>query len=213
MRALACVLMLAAVSACTGTEPRGGVGHTHTTAGKLTGLLLVASPKMPDPRFARTVIFIVRHDDAGAMGFVVNRPIGAGPAAKLLQGAEKSADETEDPGEVDGDGQIRVHYGGPVRPGKGFVIHSSDYGGDDTIAVTDAVSLTANKKILRDIAGGKGPRRGFMAMGYAGWSPGQLENEIRRKEWVTVTADEKLVLDKDFGSKWRRALSRLGIDL
>ncbi len=198
--ALAGLLMLVAVSACADAEPRGEVARPPAAAGKLTGLLLVASPKMPDSRFARTVILIVRHDNDGAMGFVVNRPIGAGPAAKLSRGSE-------------GDGQIRIHYGGPVEPGKGFVIHSSDYGGGDTVAVTDAVSMTANEEILRDIADGKGPRLGFMAMGYAGWSPGQLENEIRRKDWVTVTADEKLILDMDFKSKWRRALSRRGIDL
>ncbi len=201
------IAALLAIASCGGGERSVALSHAPALPGKLTGRLLVASPKMPDPRFAKTVILIVRHDDHGAMGFVINRPIGTGPAAKLLRRLKR------DSGDIAGDGRIRLHYGGPVQPARGFVLHSSDYARDGTVIVTDDVSMTANYEILRAIATGNGPRQGFMAMGFAGWSAGQLEREIGSRDWVTVATDRKLVFDLDMPSKWRRALAKQGIDL
>ena len=191
-------------SACTSSaeDGKGGAGVTG-----LAGQLLVAAPSMPDPRFAKTVIFMVRHDQNGAMGLVVNRVLGVGSAARLLEGAGIGAKG------IGGNAKVRVHYGGPVAPGRGFVLHSGEYAEDNTVAVTDKVSMTSAVKVLTAIAKGKGPNQGFLAVGYAGWAPGQLEGEIARKDWVVVPSDDRLVFDADMATKWRRAMDRHGIEL
>ncbi len=191
-------------SACASSAEQENIGANPNS---LAGQLLVAVPGMPDPRFARTVIFMVRHDRDGAMGLVVNRVLGVGSAAKLLEGAGI------DTKEVDSDAKVRVHYGGPVEPRRGFVLHSGDYAEEGTLEVTDRVSLTAAAQILHAIAKGKGPNRGFLAVGYAGWSPGQLESELARKDWLVVPSDGRLVFDAHMATKWRRAMSRHGIEL
>ena len=180
---------------------------TQSAAGRLAGWLLVAAPGMPDPRFARTVIFMLQHNDGGALGLIVNRPIAVEPASKVLKrldGKDRS---------IEAGRRVRIHYGGPVQPARGFFVHSSDYAGTGTVAVTGRVSVTGPLVILRALAGGKGPTKGFLALGYAGWAPGQLENEIRRKDWVTVPPDHRLVFDGDKPSAWKRALDRRGTDL
>ncbi len=182
-------------------------GPAPTTSGKLVGRLLVAAPRMRDPWFARTVIFLVHHDDRGAMGLIVNRPIAVEPASKLL---ERMVGKVQS---VDDGREIRIHYGGPVRPSQGIFIHSNDYSGKGTVKVTEQVSLTSNHDILRAMAKGKGPTKGFLAMGYAGWGPGQLENEILRKDWVTVLPDDRIVFDDDMQSKWQRAMDKRSVDL
>ena len=173
----------------------------------LTGKLLVAAPSMPDPRFAETVIFMVRHDRHGAMGLVVNRVIGSGSAARLLEGADINAEN------LDADAMVRVHYGGPVEPRRGFVLHSNDYSEEGTLEVTNHVSITAAAQILHAMAKGKGPNQGFLAVGYASWSSGQLESELARTDWLVVPSDDQLVFDTEFATKWRRAMSRHGIVL
>jgi len=182
-------------------------GPASPSFGKLAGRLLVAAPKMPDPRFARTVIFMVRHDDYGAMGLIVNRPIATESASTLMERLGGKGPS------VDGDRKIRIHFGGPVRLSKGMFLHSSDYAEAGTIKVTDRVSVTNNPEILRDLANGVGPSKGFLVMGFAGWGPGQLETEMRRKDWVVVKSDSRLVFDDDMESKWRRAMDKLGVDL
>ncbi len=201
--ALAVLTSACASSAQDGAKDRN-VGADPKS---LAGQLLVAAPGMPDPRFAKTVIFMVRHDRNGAMGLVVNRVIGLGSAARLLEGAGIGAED------VDRDATVRVHYGGPVEPRRGFVLHTSDYAEESTVAVTDRVSITAAEHMLHAIAKGKGPNRGFFAVGYAGWAPGQLEGELARKDWVVVPADDSLVFDTNMATKWRRAMDRHGIEL
>jgi len=200
-------LALLLLSSCSPTVPEKKTYTPAAASERLTGWLLVASPTMPDPRFAKTVIFVVRHNGNGAMGLVVNRPIAMSPPAKLRKRAVPGV-----AGPVIGR-QIRVHYGGPVQPTRGFVLHSSDYAQDGTVPITKTVSMTANREILKAITTGDGPRRGFIAMGYAGWSAGQLESEIRRRDWVVVSSDAGLVFDRDARSKWRRAMDRRGVDL
>jgi putative transcriptional regulator len=199
--------MLAATLAATACAPvtPAAEGPARAVAEGIAGRLLVAAADMPDPRFARSVIFVVRHDDNGAMGLVVNHAIGSSSVAKLLEGSGIDAG--------DGDGKVRIHYGGPVQPERGLVLHTPDFAIEGTVAITDGVSITANPRILRSIAAGKGPRQSLFALGYAGWAPGQLERELERKDWVVVPSDGKLVFDTDMGAKWRRAMARHGIDL
>jgi putative transcriptional regulator len=197
------------VGSCTTSEnePQPIAQASATTTKSLTGWLLVATPKMSDPRFARTVIYIVRHDEDGAMGFVVNRVLGREAVLKILSKAE--------PGDLEAAKTpvVPIHYGGPVQPTRGFVLHTADYATEATIAVTPNVSLTANREILTAIAHGRGPKRSLIAVGYAGWGPGQLEAEIERRDWVVVPADNDIVFDRDFRTKWRRAFDLRGIDL
>ena len=211
-RLLACAVAAAALSggtaAATAADTRTPPpSPTSQPGGRLAGWLLVAAPGMPDPRFAGTVVFMLRHSEDGAMGLIVNRPIAVEPASKVL---ERILGETE-PDEPGRD--VRIQYGGPVEPTRGFFMHSGDYSGDRTVAVTDRVSLTSSPDVLRALARGKGPAKGFLAMGYAGWGPGQLEREIRRNDWVSVYPDDGIVFDEDVESKWRRAMDRRGADL
>ena len=181
------------------------VSDHEPSEGYLTGQLLIAMPTMRDKRFERTVIYMCAHNSDGAMGLVVNRLVGSVTFPDLLRQLGVDAPEVKQ--------EIRVHFGGPVESGRGFVLHSMDYQHDSTLQVAGEVSLTATVDILQDIAKGDGPRRSLLALGYAGWGPGQLDTEIQANGWLTVAADEGLVFDDDLESKWERAIGKLGIDL
>src|SRR4051812_24750945 len=142
-----------------------------STNGYLTGQLLVAMPAMRDPRFTRTVIYICAHTADGALGLVVNRLVGSITFPDLL--AQLGID-SKGRGE-----EIRVHFGGPVETGRGFVLPPADSLDNGTLKVSSSIALTASLDILRDIAGGGGPRQSLLALGYAGWGPGQLDAEIQ----------------------------------
>jgi putative transcriptional regulator len=172
----------------------------------VAGRLLVATEDLADPNFYHTVVYIVQHDGGGAMGLVLNRVLGKGPIGELLESLDLD-------GEVDPAAEIEVHFGGPVESGRGFVLHSPDYDGEDTVVLSDLVALTSSLDVLRAIAAGKGPKRSLLALGYAGWAPGQLEAEIAAGAWEVVLPDEELLFDDHTESKWRRALDRRGIDL
>ena len=172
--------------------------------GYLTGQLLIAMPAMRDSRFARTVIYMCAHNSDGAMGLVINRLVGSVTFPDLLQQLGVDTAGAND--------EIRVHFGGPVEPGRGFVLHSGDYQHDSTLQVASEVLLTATVEILRDIALGQGPQRSLLALGYAGWGPGQLDSEIQANGWLHVEADTGLVFDDDLSDKWERAIGKLGID-
>jgi len=178
------------------------VGMSH---GYLTGKCLVAMPGMSDPRFVRSVIYLCAHTAEGAMGLVINRAIPDFSFPELLDQLSISSTPLCD--------QIVVQFGGPVESQRGFVLHTADYVHDGTLVVDDSVALTATLEVLRDIAGGTGPRHTLMALGYAGWSPGQLDDELRRNVWLTVDSDEELVFAGDLDGKYERALGRLGVDL
>ena len=152
-------------------------------ASSLAGQLLVAMPQMGDPRFARSVIYLCAHsDDAGAMGLVINKVVGS------LTMAELFGQLAIDPGSLDKTSP--VHFGGPVEPGRGFVLHSGDYREEATMPVAGNISVTATLEILRAIGEGRGPRHSLFALGYAGWAPGQLDAEIQANGWLSVAADE-----------------------
>ena len=173
--------------------------------GYLTGQLIVAMPTMADPRFARSVIYMCVHNADGAMGLVINKPFESLTFSQLLNQLDMDLSSGSD--------DIRVHFGGPVESGRGFVLHSSEYEQSGTIMVDDGVGLTATVDILRDIAGGNGPRQSLLALGYAGWGAGQLDGEIQQNAWLHVAPDESLVFDDDLETKWERSFGKIGIDL
>lgn len=170
----------------------------------LTGQLLVAMPQMRDPRFARSVIYMCAHSADGAMGLVVNRRVGSITFDDLLKQLNIGPNKRND--------EIRVHFGGPVEQGRGFVLHSSDYLQSGSLRVDDHVALTATLDILKEMAAGGGPRKSLLALGYAGWGPGQLDAEIQANGWLSVSSDEALVFDADLDHKWERAIGKIGID-
>jgi putative transcriptional regulator len=172
--------------------------------GHLDGKLLIAMPAMGDPRFERAVIYMCAHSPEGAMGLIVNKPAPELNFADLLEQLEMEVPETSR--------QIRVHFGGPVEHGRGFVLHSRDYdNAETTLHVDDQIGMTATLDILEDISKGSGPANCLLALGYAGWAPGQLEGEIQANGWLTCDATPDLVFDRSDAEKWEAALASLGI--
>ena len=172
--------------------------------GYLTGQLIVAMPGMGDPRFDKSVIYLCAHSEEGAMGLVINREIEELTFPDLLEQLDIEPAPSATP--------IRVQFGGPVESSRGFVLHSPDYLQDSTLVVDDGMALTATVDILRAIADGSGPTSRLLALGYAGWGPGQLDSEIKDNGWLHVEADGDLVFNTDLGSKWDRAMTKIGID-
>ncbi|MEN9409034.1 MAG: hypothetical protein RL216_1008 [Pseudomonadota bacterium] len=172
---------------------------------ELDGKLLVAMPGMGDPRFEKSVILMCAHSAEGAMGLIVNRPTPDLSFANLLEQLSiPRAPEGRD---------IRVHFGGPVERGRGFVLHSADYkGGPATMKIEGGYGMTATLDILEALARGEGPSRAILALGYSGWGPGQVEAEIKANGWLVVDAAADLVFSADDAGKWTGALKRLGID-
>jgi putative transcriptional regulator len=171
----------------------------------LEGKLLIALPGMSDERFAQTVIYMCAHSANGAMGIVINKPIPGLSFSGLMEQLEIETPQAFD--------DFPILFGGPVDNRRGFVLHSSDYdSADATLPVTEDISLTATLDILRAIAEGAGPKRSILALGYAGWGPGQVETEFQDNGWLHCDADPTIVFDLEPDHKWRAALQRLGID-
>jgi putative transcriptional regulator len=169
-------------------------------------------PIMSDPRFARSVIYICAHSEDGAMGLVINQRASHISFPDLLSKLNIVPAHLE--GSVaEGVRGMSIHVGGPVETGRGFVLHSSDYFvNDSTLPIEDGVCLTATIDILKAIAAGNGPNRAILALGYAGWSPGQLESEIQANGWLNCPADPELIFNTDIESKYTRAMAKIGID-
>jgi putative transcriptional regulator len=168
---------------------------------------------MSDRRFARSVIYLCAHSEEGAMGLIINQRANHISAPDLLErlGIQARSRDDEISSEVL---SLAVHVGGPVEAGRGFVLHSGDYFADDsTLAIENNVCLTATIEILKAIAQGKGPARALLALGYSGWSPGQLESEIQANGWLHCPADMDLIFDPDLENKYSRAMAKIGIDL
>jgi putative transcriptional regulator len=187
--------------------------RNHAVRGTLDGQMLLAMPSMPDARFARSVIYMCAHSSEGAMGFIVNQKAPDLKMRDLLVQLEV----------VQPDQAIRlpprlssshVLRGGPVETSRGFVLHSADFFAENaTINVDDGLCLTATLDVLRALAHGHGPRRAVLALGYAMWSPGQLEREMQGNNWLHCPGDHGLVFDRDLDSKYSRALETIGVDL
>jgi len=176
----------------------------------LTGQLLVAMPQMQDPRFARSVVYMCAYsEEAGAMGLVINKTIDALTLDELYAHLKIEAVRQE----TLANRPRPVHFGGPVDPGRGFVLHSDDYREEATLDIAGGFAMTTTIDILRAIGKGEGPRQSLLALGYAGWAPGQLDAEIQANGWLSVAADAGLVFEDADDSKWQRALKKLGVDL
>ena len=170
----------------------------------VTGQLLIAMPGMRDERFAKSVIYMCAHTEEGAMGLVLNQRLDSLTFAELISQLELDEKHLSR--------DVPVHFGGPVESGRGFVLHTSDYQQDATLEVLNGVALTASVEILKAIAQGKGPQKSLLALGYAGWGPGQLDMEIKANGWLQVPSDSEIIFDIEPDTKWERAIQRLGID-
>jgi putative transcriptional regulator len=190
-----------------------GIGDNSADGrGYLDGQILIAMPVMDDPRFERSVIYLCAHSPEGAMGIIVNRPAGSIDFPGLLVQLDiiKKAEQIKLPENAE---TMKVLRGGPVETGRGFVLHSSDFFIEDaTLQIDDGICLTATVDILKAIAKGSGPKHAILALGYAGWAAGQLENEIQHNGWLHCDADPDLIFGADSDEKYLRALRKIGID-
>ena len=181
--------------------------------GYLDGQMLIAMPAMGDERFSRSVIYVCAHSTEGAMGIVVNQAAANINFPDLLVQLEviPAVDRIELPTRAEG---VKVLKGGPVETGRGFVLHSADYFIENsTLPIDEGICLTATVDILKAIARGNGPESAILALGYAGWAPGQLESEIQGNGWLHCAADSELIFGADIDRKYDKALRKLGIDL
>ena len=185
-------------------SPIDNLTDVTDAAGYLTGHVLVAMPQMEDPRFTRSVVYICAHTPDGAMGLVINKLVDSVTFPDLLEQLD-----LESTNENDG---IHVHFGGPVETGRGFVLHSADYVQDATLVINEQVALTATVDILKAMADGNGPNSSLLALGYAGWAPGQLDEEIQANGWLTLEADDDLIFGSKLESRWELAMAKMGID-
>ena len=174
-------------------------------ASDLSGRLLVAMPAMGDARFIQSVVLVCAHSEQGAMGLIVNKPAPEIDVTDLLKQLEIEVTPEARP--------ICVHFGGPVECGRGFVLHSTDYAANaSTLQIDDAFGMTATLDILQDLARGHGPGSAILALGYAGWGPGQLEEEIKQNGWLICDASCEIVFGAADDAKWQAALKSLGVD-
>jgi putative transcriptional regulator len=180
-------------------------GWAAATESSTQGRLLVASPRMTDPNFARTVVYMVAHDGDGAFGLVVNRAFGEGSLAALLAvfGLERTA----------ATGDVRLHYGGPVQLERGFVLHSRDWEGESTVDIGQELALSIGPDVIEAIAAGDGPARRLVLLGYAGWGPGQLDSEIAREDWLIAPVDDDALFAADPAGVYEAVLKRAGLAL
>ena len=185
---LACLLLLSGAPIAAEIE------------GDFAGQLLVATEEMTDPRFAETVIYMVKHDRDGTLGLVINRPLAKGPVDDLLKGFGAAAKGSER--------EAVIHYGGPVSSLQGFVLHSDDVKLESSTKAKDGIAMTSDIKMIEAIAAGKGPRQFLIMLGYAGWAPGQLEAEIKNNAWFVIPADRSLIFGNDAEKKWHQAMDR-----
>lgn len=198
-----CVRRLSILVVASAALAFSTVAEAQTSYG---GKLLVASPDMPDSRFAEAVIYVCRHDDGGTFGLVLNRPSGSMPLAKLMAslGMDRAAEAQ---------GSIEVRRGGPVDVGTVYLLHSADFSSKGEICRSAEASVSSSPDVLQALASGGGPVRTMLFLGYAGWEPDQLEDEIAHGGWDVVSADAKFVFDTAAEDMWRRARERRSLDL
>jgi putative transcriptional regulator len=171
-------------------------------AASLVGRFLVAAPSMSDARFQKSVVFMCKHDEDGALGIIVNNKVDDLPLGQVYK--QLGIDVPKKAGEQP------VLFGGPVETSRGLVLHSADYKRDETLLIEGGMALTASLEILKDMAGGSGPKHAWLALGHSGWAPGQLDREMQDNAWLVVDGDSTLVFGTDFDGKWQRALDILG---
>lgn len=179
--------------------------HENNTKqkGYLAGQLLVATPSVQDSCFAKSVIYVLAHDDSGAMGIVVNQVINNANCSLIFNHLEIDCSGLKE--------DLPIHFGGPVESARGFVLHTRDYEEGALQLVHTPIALSSNVQILKEIASGRGPSKSIFALGYAGWEPGQLDAELETNSWLTVPATEDLVFETSNSTKWQKAVRAAGI--
>ncbi|HIJ91068.1 MAG: YqgE/AlgH family protein [Desulfobulbaceae bacterium] len=180
------------------------MGHTSRMIETLQGYFLIATPQMPDPRFAGKVVYLCAHNDEGAMGLVVNEPIAGVSMAEVFA----SADIPQPPGLLSA-----VYLGGPVEVANAFFLYSSEYRAQHFLEVSKTVHLSSDPQLLYDLASGRGPKNLLVALGYSGWGPGQLEAELSVDGWLTLPADDDIIFHTPDSLRWQKAARRHGIDI
>ena len=170
----------------------------------LTGQIIVSMPSLEDERFYKTVIYICAHSSEGSMGIIINKKIDYDLYPDLLQqlGIDKPLNNKK----------LFIRYGGPVESGRGFVLHSDDMVRKETLNIDKGVALTSTAEFFDDLSKGKGPKNCILALGYAGWQPGQLESEIMRNSWMSLSVDNSFLFDDEVSRKWSQAYKLVGID-
>jgi putative transcriptional regulator len=205
--------------AASGSDPRAPAVAKSKASGKgvkrgfLDGQMLIAMPSMGDERFARTVIYMCAHSADGAMGIIVNQPAAHISFSDLLVQLDvvPAADLIQLPQQAGG---VKVLKGGPVDTQRGFVLHSADFFIENsTLPIDEGICLTATLDILKAIARGDGPASAVLALGYAGWAPGQLETEIHQNGWLHCAADRELIFGSDTEAKYTLALKKIGVEV
>ena len=179
---------------------------TKIIDGFYAGSLLVSTPDILDPSFNRSVIYLISHNDKGAMGFIINKPIEGIYLSDIIKvnGSQKKVDTNKN---------NVVLFGGPVEYNNGFLLHSKEYQiKNTTLKINEHFSLTNDTKAISDVYKGKGPVSSLFMLGYAGWSPGQLEKEIMEDSWLVANADPELVFNNSFSDKYNLSLEILGIE-
>ena len=184
------------------------MGTSDKPTSTFTGNLLLAMPGMTDPRFKKAVILLCAHDDKGAMGLVINHTLPDIDMAELFKQLDISMNDNMKQTAQD----VPVMSGGPVETARGFVLHSNDFKQDDTIKIDDNVGVTGTVEALRLIANGEHPENMMFLLGYAGWSAGQLDQELQENAWLVVEPDMDIIFNSGTDEKWNKALSKLGID-
>jgi len=197
MRRLLGVAVVAGLIAAADAPPQWSAAADSE---KLTGRLLVATPKMVDPTFAQSVIYMVAHDTDGALGVIVNEPVKEISFAELFDLMRLSRGDLM--------GKLTVHFGGPVEPRVGFVLHSKDFMLAQHELTAGDMAVTTDPEMLAAIAGGHGPAKYIVSLGYAGWGPGQLEMEMQQGDWLVVPSDPDLIFAPDPQQTWQRALGK-----
>lgn len=175
-----------------------------TSQNYLEGKILLAMPGMGDKRFNRSAIYVCSHDESGAMGIVLNQPFKSLSFEELLEQLDLDYPLSCP--------DIPIHSGGPVEPGRGFVLHSADYIQESTLVISEHVALSATVDILTAIADEKGPENFIVALGYAGWGAGQLDQEIQQNAWLTAEGEDEIIFHTDLDQKWARSMAMMGID-
>jgi len=181
------------------------ISKTGKKTGSLAGHLLIATPVIQESCFARSVIYMCAHNEAGAMGMIINYPVDNINIKEIFDQLEivRQAQARDLP----------VHFGGPVEANRGFIVHSAEYASDESLIRKDGIAVTASISVLKALAEGSGPAQGLLVLGYAGWASGQLELEIEGGSWIVVPATKQLVFDTANDTKWNVAISTLGIDM
>lgn len=176
---------------------------TNPSVFSLSGQLLIAMPSIKDHNFEQSVIYICWHDKNGAMGIIINKVIESLYLSDILSQINISYKQQNN--------NLPVYFGGPVEIGKGFVLHTTDYTDNNSIKINNNIALTANIDILKNITSSNTPKKKLLALGYTGWSAGQLENELKTNSWLQVEADDNLIFDTNSDNRWEKTINKLGI--